>query len=163
MSTLEVKAIQAPTGFDLDMPAGHIVQVQSSTYQPSSSVTFTSTSYVNTGVSQVITPKKAGNKILVRAVLNARAFGDTGNDVDGYFKLVVGSTQLLERRLIGDNLGKLGDSIWFPYTSVLEYLYTTTSTSALTFQKHIKTTATNRTHQITTEMPSQMTLMEIQS
>ena len=27
MSTLEVKAIQAPSGFDLDMPAGHIVQV----------------------------------------------------------------------------------------------------------------------------------------
>ena len=29
MSTLEVKAIQAPSGFDLDMPAGHIVQVKS--------------------------------------------------------------------------------------------------------------------------------------
>ena len=28
MSTLEVKAIQAPSGFDLQMPAGHIVQVK---------------------------------------------------------------------------------------------------------------------------------------
>ena len=27
MSTLEVKGIQAPAGFDLDMPAGHIIQV----------------------------------------------------------------------------------------------------------------------------------------
>ena len=27
MSTLEVKAIQAPTGYDLVMPAGHILQV----------------------------------------------------------------------------------------------------------------------------------------
>ena len=161
MSTLEVKAIQAPTGFDLDMPAGHIVQVQSSTYQPANTVTITSTSYVNTGVSQVITPKKTGNKILVRAVLNARAFGDTGNDVDGYFQLVVGSTQLLERRFIGDNLGKLGDSIWLPYTNVLEYLYTTTSTSALTFTLNLKCSASNRKHAITSEMPSQMTLMEV--
>lgn len=163
MSTLEVKGIQAPAGYNLAMPAGHIVQVQSSTYQPASTVTITSTSYVNTGVSQVITPKKAGNKILVRAVLNGRAFGDSGNDVDGYFQLVVGSTQLLERRFIGDNLGKLGDSIWLPYTNVLEYLYTTTSTSALTFTLNLKCSASNRKHDLTSEMPSQMTLMEVQA
>ncbi len=46
MSTLEVKAIQAPTGYDLDMPAGHIVQVVSSTLSSTVAIT-TNTSFTN--------------------------------------------------------------------------------------------------------------------
>ena len=42
MSTLEVKAIQAPTGFDLQMPAGHIVQTVQSTYATQTSSTSSS-------------------------------------------------------------------------------------------------------------------------
>lgn len=61
MSTLEVKAIQAPTGFDLQMPAGHIIQTVS---QASSALETSSTSYVDL-YSATITPSSASSKILV--------------------------------------------------------------------------------------------------
>ena len=55
MSTLEVKAIQAPTGYDLQMPAGHIVQVVNG--NTSTAVTTTSAgTWVDTGISATITP-----------------------------------------------------------------------------------------------------------
>ena len=63
MSTLEVKAIQAPTGFDLQMPAGHIVQTVQSTYATQTSST--SSSFVATGLTASITPSSTANKILI--------------------------------------------------------------------------------------------------
>ena len=48
MSTLEVKAIQAPSGFDLQMPAGHIMQVVSADYVTEGNST--STSFVSIGL-----------------------------------------------------------------------------------------------------------------
>tara|TARA_R110002074_G_C12008103_1_gene615039 strand:- start:42 stop:530 length:489 start_codon:yes stop_codon:yes gene_type:complete len=65
MSTLEVKAIQAPTGYNLDMPAGHIVQTVET-----SSISETNVSNASTGTSATewfnttITPKKSGNKLI---------------------------------------------------------------------------------------------------
>ena len=38
MSTLEVKAIQAPSGFDLQMPAGAVLQVVNMTYSTTQSI-----------------------------------------------------------------------------------------------------------------------------
>jgi len=64
MSTLEVKAIQAPSGFDLQMPAGSVIQ----TVQNSSSTQFTtnSTSEIDvTNMAITITPKFASSKILL--------------------------------------------------------------------------------------------------
>ena len=64
MSTLEVKAIQAPSGFDLVMPAGAVIQ----TVQNSSSTQFTtnSTSEIDvTNMAITITPKFASSKILL--------------------------------------------------------------------------------------------------
>jgi hypothetical protein len=74
MSTLEVKAIQAPTGYDLDMPAGHSVQVVS--FDTSTRTTTSSTSYVtaNTGIS--FTPKFASSKILIQCTMNVYVSGD---------------------------------------------------------------------------------------
>ena len=75
MSTLEVKAIQAPTGYDLDMPAGHIVQVVN--YQTTAVSTGTTiipdddTIPQNTEGTEFmtvsITPKKATNNLLIIA------------------------------------------------------------------------------------------------
>jgi len=63
MSTLEVKAIQAPTGYDLQMPAGHILQTVVGTY--STQLTTTSTSLVDLGLSASITPSSTNSKILI--------------------------------------------------------------------------------------------------
>ena len=54
MSTLEVKAIQAPTGYNLAMPAGHILQVVN--FVNTSMPNTTSTSYVDMGLQASITP-----------------------------------------------------------------------------------------------------------
>jgi len=163
MSTLEVKAIQAPSGYNLQMPDGNIVQVVSTSYTPSSHATFSSTSYADSGLTLNITPKTSGNKILCLTTLNARAKADSGVDMDGWNNLVVGSTQLVQRRMNGDNMGKLGDSVWFPYSNTFEYLYTTSNTNAHTFKMQIKVDASNRTHQMHTEMTSTMVLMEVQA
>ena len=65
MSTLEVKAIQAPTGYDLQMPAGHIVQVVNG--NTSTAVTTTSAgTWVDTGITATITPTSASSKIIVQ-------------------------------------------------------------------------------------------------
>ena len=66
MSTLTVKAIAAPVGFDLVMPAGHIVQIVHN--DSDTTPTTTSTSYVATGVNVSITPKHADSKFLISAM-----------------------------------------------------------------------------------------------
>ena len=66
MSTLEVKAIQAPTGYDLQMPAGHILQVLQDEHSDKASTT--SASYQDIPLSVTITPKFASSKILVQQI-----------------------------------------------------------------------------------------------
>ena len=65
MSTLEVKGIQAPTGYKLAMPAGHIIQVVES-QMGQTGVTTTSNSFVATGHSVTITPSSTSSKILLQ-------------------------------------------------------------------------------------------------
>ena len=65
MSTLEVKGIQAPTGYKLAMPAGHIIQVVES-QMGQTGVTTTSNSFVATGNSVTITPSSTSSKILLQ-------------------------------------------------------------------------------------------------
>ena len=148
------------------LPTGSVIQVVSTSYTPSSHATFTSTSYADSGLTLNITPSTSGNKILCLATLNARAFADSNSDMDGWNNLSVMKpdyAQLVERRMVGDNLGKLGDSVWFPYSNTFEYLYTTDNANAHTFKMQIKADASNRTHQMYTEMTSTMVLMEIKA
>jgi len=65
MSTLEVKAIQAPTGYELEMPTGHIVQTVQASSSNETTVSDTSTGTSATEwFSTTITPKKSGNKLI---------------------------------------------------------------------------------------------------
>ena len=65
MSTLEVKAIQAPTGYDLQMPAGHILQTIQTSKDPQS-ISTSSSSFVSMGFSITITPSSTSSKILLQ-------------------------------------------------------------------------------------------------
>ena len=70
MSTLEVKAIQAPTGYNLDMPAGHILQVVRAEITNGPEVaTETNT---DLGLQATITPKFASSKIFAQWSIHAR-------------------------------------------------------------------------------------------
>ena len=85
MSTLEVKAIQAPTGYDLVMPAGHVIQMVEASY--ATAVSSTSTSFVNTGLSVTITPKSASSKIIIMVNQVIQQW-NTSNYATGRWKIV---------------------------------------------------------------------------
>ena len=71
MSTLEVKAIQAPTGYKLAMPAGHILQTVSTTKTDTWTYSASSTGYSDvTGLAATITPTSSSSKILVQVNIN---------------------------------------------------------------------------------------------
>lgn len=91
MSTLEVKAIQAPSGFDLQMPAGHIIQVVNFR-STTDNTTTTSTTFQDAGVAVTITPSSANSKIWVMVSLNG-LHKDGANRSIGT-RLVRGSTEL---------------------------------------------------------------------
>ena len=63
MSTLKVKGISAPTGYDLDMPAGAVLQVVQSVH--TTYLNSTSSSFADTGLTATITPKFSSSKIYV--------------------------------------------------------------------------------------------------
>ena len=92
MSTLEVKAIQAPTGYDLQMPAGSILQVihrLDPTVLETSSTTFADTTCFAT-----ITPKFTSSKILVQVSMQMHT---TNNDANWHgldVRLMRGSTAI---------------------------------------------------------------------
>ena len=62
MSTLKVKGISAPTGYDLAMPTGHILQVVNTILN--AQLTTTSTSW-QSGMTLAITPKFSTSKIFL--------------------------------------------------------------------------------------------------
>ena len=66
MSTLEVKAIAAPSGFDLQMPAGSVIQVVSSG-EISTNENTSSTSFIDSAITVTITPKFNNSKILINS------------------------------------------------------------------------------------------------
>ena len=91
MSTLEVKAIQAPTGYDLQMPAGHILQVVSATKTDTQVIS--SSSFVDiTGLSATITPSSSSNKIFVSVNVS---FSGAQNAYVA-FQILRGSTEILK-------------------------------------------------------------------
>ena len=90
MSTLEVKAIAAPSGFDLQMPAGAIIQTVSG--QVGALTSSSAQSWVDTNASLAITPKFASSKIVCMFNFAFVLFG--ANRVRGGFKLVRGSTTI---------------------------------------------------------------------
>ena len=91
MSTLEVKQIQAPTGYDLQMPAGHII----STYTDviTSAVTFSSSSYVDSGLSITLTPKSTSSKFIIQ-IYGKTAMDNTSENAGMQHKILRDSTTI---------------------------------------------------------------------
>jgi len=80
MSTLEVKAIQAPSGYNLDMPTGHIIQVVKGTDSTQTSIASAST-YVDIGLQAAITPKFSSSNILIFFNVGAKLHANDGYTV----------------------------------------------------------------------------------
>ena len=92
MSTLEVKAIQAPTGYDLDMPAGAVIQVVTNGAISDFSTT-TYRSWVASNTTLSITPKFSSSKVFVIITQHVRlAGGSSYAQLRGGIRVVRGST-----------------------------------------------------------------------
>ena len=128
MSTLEVKAIQAPTGFDLQMPAGHIVQVVSATRTNTQNGGFllstSSSSYVNAGLSVSITPSSTSSKIMIYVSTNTYRDGSASCTIYRGSTNLGGSTHGMQRMT-----GVQG--YWMPVG--LTHLDSPSTTSATTY------------------------------
>ena len=93
MSTLEVKAIQAPSGFDLQMPTGAILQVVRGT--STSNVDVSSSSPQDLSLSATITPKFSNSKIHIACNVSALIDAYQGSDRGFSLYIYRGSTQVL--------------------------------------------------------------------
>jgi hypothetical protein len=135
MSTLEVKAIQAPTGYNLAMPAGHILQVVN--FVNTSMPNTTSTSYVDMGLQASITPSSTSNKILVVANINVGVYG-TSHLAYPTFQIVRDSTALSNTSR--DATGRADSVGNFQYTSDFgwSYLDSPSTTSSITYKTQMK-------------------------
>jgi len=127
MSTLEVKAIQAPTGFDLQMPAGHILQVVQGLY--TNNFNTTSTSYVDTGLSASITPSSTSSKIL--ALVSQQGFKAGSSDAYHY-QILRDSTQVAYTRVQIQTTSQSSAGIY------LHKLDSPSTTSAITYKTQVK-------------------------
>ena len=156
MSTITVKELAAPTGFDLKiaagetldlksqgtvtMPTGSVLQVVSSFAQEYLSTT--STSFVDTGTTASITPSATSSKILCLYHTGIGYQNTSNADFYVYYTLLRGST----------NLGHSSNGISGTYIHSASYndygwnvsfncLDSPNTTSAVTYKTQMRTTA----------------------
>lgn len=159
MSTLKVKGISAPTGYDLQMPAGATLQVLQHHNTNSSLVETTSTSYVATGLTKTITPKFATSKIKVEFSCYCDAAA-TGYSV--FLTVKRGSTNLgggARSGFIGTDTVSNGRILTGLNYS---YLDSPSTTSAITYEVYMKCGGSSQTVRLRTdENPATLILTEI--
>ena len=152
MSTLSVDTIQGQTtAANVKLPAGGIVNYGLVEYSigTGGSQSYTSTSYTDiTGATISYTPKYSGSKCLINFNLYGRIYGPSSQDVEASFRTHIAGSVGKEYRVVGDNLGKLGDTIWFPMFINIAAEYTTTGTSAVTFKMQTKAGAQSNYFQV---------------
>ena len=152
MSTLELKELSHPSGevikiaagktLDLHaqgttkMPAGSVLQVITDTYyHVSAHSSTTSTSFVDTELSVVITPKFANSKIIISAKLSTQ----TPNASQGRIQILRDSTALS-----GNTWGGVTGSYMFVDVSGT-WIDTPSTTSSVTYKVQAKCNASGGT------------------
>jgi hypothetical protein len=153
MSTLEVKAIQAPTGYDLDMPAGAILQVVNA--NTSSNVTVAG-GFADIGLSASITPKFASSKIYIQASVACLMDGNSSSHEGFGIKILRDSTQIYADQQEYSVYTAIVTRLLTPYM----VMDTPNSTSALTYKLQA-TTYLDRGVAFQSGNTSFITLMEV--
>jgi len=159
MSTLEVKAIQAPTGYDLDMPAGAILQVVQSIY--TTYVNTTSTSFGDTGLTATITPKFSSSKIMV--IIDAQGIAQNGAGAKAELALHRGSILAYYLRPVFVTNG----ATYITGSCAINYLDSPNNTSANVYKLQIRNRGSsdsvrfNDYHTGSERSSSSITLMEV--
>ena len=161
MSILEVKQIQAPTGYDLQMPAGAVVQVVNATSASSTTISNASTGTSATEwFSTTITPKKSGNKLV--CLLTGYCTYATAATGESHCYITYSGTGVSETIESFAIFGNESASSRPKLPVAVHGLVTTTSTNAYT----IKIRANGRDNQAAAKNVQwgngQLTIMEVQ-
>ena len=132
MSTLSVDTIQGQTAAaKVKMPAGHIIQITKSVI--TGNVQATSSTYVDTGHSLVITPKFSNSHILLQNSAAGWQY-NAGSPTTSGIRIKRGGTVILTN----DGQGLSEDGTWNSMSWVFSFIDTTHgSTSALTYTLEI--------------------------
>ena len=134
MSTLEVKGIQAPSGFDLQMPAGAILQVVQTSNDAQTETTTTAT-WIDVVPTATITPKFSNSKIMV-----FHSAGGMVNCANGSqsIRLLRGSTEICTHA----RQGYTSLATYMPINWDMKFLDSPNTTSATTYKFQIKLQST---------------------
>ena len=154
MSTLKVKELAAPTGYDLKiasgetldlksqgtvtMPAGHIIQVVNVKYVSSGTHSNSTSTWADTGLTASITPTSSSNKILVN-VIHTGCGKQSGNS-RLMLNLLRGSTVISNFETMAAYDNASGDNQ--VGSCSCSYLDSPSTTSATTYKTQMKTYAT---------------------
>tara|TARA_R100001244_G_C5085798_1_gene115146 strand:+ start:54 stop:539 length:486 start_codon:yes stop_codon:yes gene_type:complete len=142
MSTLTVKAIAAPVGYDLQMPAGHIIQVvQSGTIAEFS--TSSTGSWIDSPVVASITPTSSSSKILVTVGVTVRIVAN-GDRARGALKVLRGSTAVWNEGGLTEHLHSRGSPVEIDNYVTISFLDSPNTTSSTTYKLQVyQLTGTN--------------------
>tara|TARA_B100000902_G_scaffold275943_1_gene261699 strand:+ start:246 stop:761 length:516 start_codon:yes stop_codon:yes gene_type:complete len=141
---------EATSGNGVKIP-GHVVQHGLVEYSIGTGGTqsYTSTSYTDiTGATISYTPKYSGSKCLITFNLYGRIFAPSGQDAAAYLRTHINGSASKEYYVAGDNLGKLGDSVWLPLFINISQEFTTSGTSAVVFKMQTKADANGNYFQV---------------
>ena len=162
MSTLSVDAITGQTTTGVINVKNHVINhTRAIATIISSTQSITSDSYTDvTGSSYSYTPVKSDSKIILHYYGHCRNLGASNQDVFAglrpYFNGAAGNAVLV----VGDNLGKLGDSIYFPffYTITQQIAAADHTTSAIAMKLQGRAGSNGQTLQFTDSAQSSVFL-----
>ncbi len=134
MSTLEVKAIQAPSGFDLQMPSGAVLQVIQTSNNTQTELTATGT-WTDVVPTATITPKFNNSKILVLHSAGGMVNCSNGSQS---IRLLRGTTEICTHA----RQGYTSTATYMPINWDMKFLDSPSTTSATTYKFQIKLQST---------------------
>ena len=158
MSILKVDTINEKTsGNGVQIP-GHVVQVVTNTY--STETTTAAGSFTDTGITATITPTSTSSKILVLCNLcSAGVLNSSGADANGFYKLLRGSTDLVQSLQRTYDYGNSGSIIFGQH--LMSWLDSPSTTSATTYKLQQRLTSGSSIRVCEGNNPSVMHLLEI--
>jgi len=143
-----------------NLPAGTVLQVLHN--ESTSEVTFTSSSYTNSGFNQSITPSATSSKIFM--IFDFTWYGyrnNIGPEVGGAFKLVRDSTDIKafeDSAAYTQKVEGSANNYWECFRVSLTHLDSPSSTSAINYKLHANSKINGY---VAIKGPTKITLMEI--
>ena len=134
-STLTVDNIVGATAASTVHITGHVIGYSHVTWTNNvGTYSYNVSSFADVqGTDLTYTPKKSNSKIMVQWQIMGRAIAPSGQDLKYNIRTLLDGASAQEFEILGDNLGKLGDSVWVPQHLTITREFTSTG-SAMAFK-----------------------------